>query len=279
MKPVNTRRLFLALLGDLGINTVCDVGSMNGEDALAFRLRLPHARILALEPNPSNLDLMRRDPRMGSAGIEIISAAASNAAGRMPFFVVNTEYHTNNARRGMSSLHCRDPVAYPTTRIEIDTVRLDGLLSYAAGSDSSIALWIDAEGHACEVLEGLQGVADRIAMLHIELESEPCIAQGQRLYPEALARLASWNFREIATDHPHSNPQFNALFLRDSLDSAMQRRVATRLWRARLRRRLVDASQELCPACLRRVATLRSRVFALRTQRRFTKHPASGPAT
>jgi hypothetical protein len=39
--PLNTRLLFLALLRDLDIDVICDVGSMNGSDALAFRRRRP----------------------------------------------------------------------------------------------------------------------------------------------------------------------------------------------------------------------------------------------
>ena len=70
-RPVNTKELFLALLPDLGIDLVCEVGSMNGDDALAFRARLPQTRIIALEPNPSNLQRMRADPRLAAAGIEV----------------------------------------------------------------------------------------------------------------------------------------------------------------------------------------------------------------
>ena len=87
-RPVNTKELFLALLPDLGIDLVCEVGSMNGDDALAFRARLPQTRIIALEPNPSNLQRMRADPRLAAAGIEVVGAAASNADASAPFFVV-----------------------------------------------------------------------------------------------------------------------------------------------------------------------------------------------
>jgi FkbM family methyltransferase len=276
--PVNTRRLFIALLRDLGIDTVCDVGSMNGEDALAFRRRLPRARILALEPNPANLRAMRVDPRIAAADIEVVAAAASDLNARAPFFLVEAEYHSSNEERGKSSLHRRDPGTYPTTAVEVDTVRLDTLLAPLLERGARLALWIDVEGHACEVLEGLRALAPRVTLLHIEVESQPCIAPGQRLYPEALALLTSWNFREIATDLPHSTPQFNALFVHDDLAAHEWRRVEARLFQGRLQRRLVHASQALCPACLRRMAAWRDRLAAQR-QRRFSRHPASGVAT
>ena len=276
MKPVSTRQVFVALLRDFGIDAVCDVGSMNGEDALAFRVRLPRARILALEPNPTNLRAMRQDARLAAANIEVLGVAASDVNARAPFFLVDAEYH-ENARRGMSSLHRRDPRAYPTTAVDVETTRLDTLLA-PMGNGARLALWIDVEGHACEVLEGLRAIAPQVAMLHVEVESQPCVAAGQRLYPEARALLESWNFREIATDHPHTNPQFNALFVRHPLEPHLQRRVASRLFQARVRRSLVDASRSLCPACLRRLSALRGRLVAYR-QRKFARHSASGAAT
>jgi hypothetical protein len=156
-------------------------------------------------------------------------------------------------------------------------VRLDTLLAKIPGSER-LGLWIDVEGHAFEVLEGLRAIAPRITLLHVELESQPCIAAGQKLYPEALALLRSWNFREIATDLPHSTPQFNALFVCGDLDARVLRKIESRLLQARLRRRLALASQVFCPACLRRFAAWRERFGASR-QRRFSRHPASGAAT
>jgi hypothetical protein len=162
----------------------------------------------------------------------------------------------------MSSLHQRDERAYPSTAIEVPTLRLDTLLAPAIAAmagGARIALWIDAEGHACEVLEGLRGVAQHVVLMHVELESQPCIAPTQRLYPEARALLGSWNLDEIAADHAHSHPQFNALFLRGGLEAASQRRVALRLRWARLRRGLVDALGRVCPQCRRRLGELQRR--------------------
>ena len=282
MSTVNTRQLFLALLRDLDINLVCEVGSMDGTDALAFRTRLPHARIIALEPNPANLRRMRADQRLEMARIDIVGAAASREDAHAPFFVVDADYASANARRGMSSLHQRDARAYPSTAVEVQTLRLDTLLAPAIAAmagGARVALWIDAEGHACEVLEGLRDVAQHVVLLHVELESQPCIAPQQRLYPEAHALLESWKLGEIAADQAHSHPQFNALFLRGDLEAALQRRVALRLRWAALRRGLIDALGRVCPQCRRRLGELHRRVLQKQAQRRFSKHPASESAT
>ena len=78
MTPVlSTRKLFARLLRTFEITTVCDVGSMDGADALFFRRQLPRAQILALEPNPSNYSLMRQDSRLRAGGIRLLPFAAS----------------------------------------------------------------------------------------------------------------------------------------------------------------------------------------------------------
>jgi len=279
MITVNTRQVFLALLRDLDIDLVCEVGSMNGEDALAFRTRLPLARIIALEPNPENLRHMRADRRLAMAHIDIVGAAASHVDSHAPFFVVEADYASANARRGMSSLHQRDERAYPSTAVEVRTLRLDTLLAPALAAGARIALWIDVEGHACEVLEGLRGVAQHVVLLHVELESQPCIAPEQRLYPEARALLESWNLGEIAADQLHSHPQFNALFVRGGLEARLRRRVALRLRWARLRRGLIDALGRVCPQCRRRLGALHRHVVRRQAHGRFSKQPASESLT
>jgi FkbM family methyltransferase len=85
---VNTRRLFCRLLRTFDIATVCDVGSMDGSDALLFRRVLPRAAILALEPNPGNFALMAADTRLERAGIRVSPAAASDRGSLAPFFVI-----------------------------------------------------------------------------------------------------------------------------------------------------------------------------------------------
>jgi FkbM family methyltransferase len=103
---VNTRRLFCRLLRSFDIATVCDVGSMDGNDALRFRRVLPSAAILALEPNPKNFALMAADDRLRDARIRVLPVAASDRGAEALFFVIDADYARGRdlARRGMSSL-------------------------------------------------------------------------------------------------------------------------------------------------------------------------------
>jgi hypothetical protein len=107
---LGTRHLFLRLLDTLSIDLVCDVGSMNGADALAFRRARPRARVVAFEPNPHNLEAMRADTRLPLACIELLPFAASDTDGVAPFHLVDADYRQSHHRRGMSSLH--DPTLF-----------------------------------------------------------------------------------------------------------------------------------------------------------------------
>jgi FkbM family methyltransferase len=256
---VNTRLLFLDLLRDLRIDSVCDVGSMDGSDALAFRERLPRARIIAWEPNPANLTRMQADPRLSAARVEIVGAAASDSDGYAPFFVVPADHEIPNPRRGMSSLYRRADPAHAVTEISVPTLRLDGVIEAHAETAERIALWIDTEGKAFEVLEGARGVASRVHLIHVEVESQACINTQQRLYADARGLMEQLGFEELATDYPRDNPQFNAIYVRRGRSLSELRRIGAHVRAARLRRQVVDALWTHCPAVASRLAALRRR--------------------
>jgi FkbM family methyltransferase len=235
---VNTRRLFAGLLRTLDIATICDVGSMDGTDALLFRRSRPRANVLAFEPNPENFTRMQNDGRLHARGIRLFPFAASDRQAEAPFFVVATRHGrgTERERRGMSSLHRRADPALLAGIVPVRTVRLDQLLAEQRLLDGALALWIDAEGMALEVIRGADGVLANTRMLHVEVETTPCIAAGQHLFPDVHRCLEQAGFRLLATDHPLEYPQFNALFVRAELMHTHAASIGARLALARLRR-------------------------------------------
>lgn len=253
----NTRRLFLALLPTLDVDTVCDVGSMDGTDALAFRRALPAARVQAYEANPRNAQLMQADARLGEQRIEVIPMAVTNFDGEAGFHLVKADYASANPRRGMGSLHLRSNASLHDGMIIARTTRLDSRLGKSDGAHRRIALWIDVEGTACEALEGAQGLLDELVLLHVEVETAPCISERQKLYPELEALLRSAGFELLATSQPASYEQFDALFVRADLRANLRRRVAWLAWRLGIRSRAVRTLQRICPGCLRRIMQLR----------------------
>jgi FkbM family methyltransferase len=256
---VNTRRLFAKLLRRLQIGAICDVGSMNGADAVIFSAAAPQSRVYAFEPNPLNFSLMQA--RRGvflERNIKLVPAAATNYDGVAEFFLVEAEYSQPDARRGMSSLYRRTGEWASAAVVHVQTTRLDSFLTAECPGDVRLAVWIDTEGAAYEAIEGLTGVAEHVQLLHVEVETSPCIGADQRLYPQVTALLQRLGFSELATDQPRSQIQFNALFVRADLSTWMKLQIRAYLAKARLRYLTMRALGRLCPACVRLYGRMRT---------------------
>jgi FkbM family methyltransferase len=251
---LNTRQLFHQLLSTLQINVICDVGSMDGTDALAFKTVSRQSAIYAFEPNPRNFTAMQANPKLHGSDIQIIPWAVGDQDGRAPFYLVKTDYSQISAERGMSSLYERSGDHAPLQVVQVPTTRLDSFLT--AGEidpQSRIALWVDTEGMAFEVIQGSRGVAERIQLLHVEVETGHSINPQQKIYADVQQLLLTLGFTEVATDQPNSRIQFNALFIRRGLPLRLRVRAGTLIARARGRRVLVRVLGLLCPACLRHI--------------------------
>jgi FkbM family methyltransferase len=255
---VNTHRLFPKLLARMHIGVVCDVGSMNGADALVFRAAVPESSIYAFEPNPHNICLMQANPTLKSRNIQIVPLAATNYDGEADFFIVDADYSRLDCRRGMSSLYRRFDKWAPAAVVRVGTTRLDTYLADKCAPDARLALWIDTEGKAHEAIQGIAGIADRVHLLHVEVETSPCIGTGQKLYADVKRLLRQLGFVEFATDQARGETQFNVLLVRSDLPALMLLRVKAWQVRALLRYRLVRVIHAICPACLRRFAAMRS---------------------
>jgi hypothetical protein len=125
-------------------------------------------------------------------------------------------------------------------------------------SDARLALWIDTEGKACEVIEGARGVAAQVCLVHVEVETRPIISPDQKLYPEVKALLDEFGFLELATDQARSSVQFNALFVRRALPTGLRLHMYAWLALFRVRRCIGTVVLAICPACMRRLHSLRS---------------------
>jgi FkbM family methyltransferase len=260
---VNTRRLFVKLLSAMRIGTVCDVGSMDGTDSLTFRDAVPESSIYAFEPNPENFRRMQANRALQERNIQIVPLAATNYDGEAEFFLVEADYSRRESRRGLSSLYKRSGNWAPAGVVRVKTTRLDTFLADKRPSHSRLALWIDTEGKAYEVIEGIGDVVNHIDILLVEVETEPCIGSNQRLYPEVKSLLQRFGFAELATDQAPNQIQFNALFVRCDISAGTRFRVRAWLMHARLRYLLVRAIGKMCPACLRRLVAMRARLRAL----------------
>jgi 2-O-methyltransferase len=248
---VNTAWLFRRLVRILQIDVVCDIGSMDGADALAFRDACPHGQVYAFEANPRNARSMLADPRFERRRIEIVPAAVCDTDGMANFYIVEPSTRAT-MWKGLSSLHRRAAAGYfETTVATVDTLTLDSFFAGRELAKRRVALWIDTEGKAFEVLAGARELCSDVRVIHVEVETTPCIDGAQRLYPQVKALLAEHGFIELATDRTKRKEQFNALFLRPSGRVNERLSIAGYLMLAWLRLRAIRIVSRVCPAYLR----------------------------
>lgn len=254
---VNTGRLFIELLSRLRIDVICEVGSKDGADALRFSEAVPAANIYALEANPENFHLMQADPELRQSNIKILMLAATDYDGEADFFLVGDPSTGAVDWRGMSSLYQRSGHQGPQSLTRVKAARLDTLLGSKVPPGARLALWVDAEGSAFEVIDGVSGIAEAIHLVHLECETSPCIAAGQKLYPEVRILLQRLGFAELAIDQPRNARQFNAVFVRARRSVAVRFALVFCLTRARARYLALQVLRAWCPGFLDRLQDLR----------------------
>jgi FkbM family methyltransferase len=240
---VNTSWFFCRLLQKMHVDVVCDVGSMDGADALRFRDARPSAQVYAFEANPENLKRMLKDPLLHEHAIQVVGIAAGDVDGEADFFVVPADYSycRRNDVRGMSSLHQR--ASHPVVATRVATTRLDTFLRERCDPRVRIGLWIDAEGKTFEVIEGALGIVKQLHVLHVEVETSPDIAADQKLYEQVKLQLCRLGFSEVATDRSTDHPQFNAVYVRNGWNPAFLLWLKTYQLRERLQSALAATPQ------------------------------------
>lgn len=172
-KPTNkwldsTIKNYLHYFGAVEKPVVWEVGSRDGRDGVELAERIysgekdwfwSNARIVALEPNPAQAEIIRAE----YPEIELFELAASNAKGSAPFVV----YEGDEGAVGSSSLRLDWKEGdHPQHKIVVQTEPLENLV----GDEQIDIMKIDCEGHSPEVLEGLGDKLKQVKVFHIETE-------------------------------------------------------------------------------------------------------------
>ena len=171
--------------------TVIDVGANIGYNTVhAARLAGPRGRVIALEPTPDNLDVLRRNvASAGLANVTIEPVAAGRAAGVRDFFV-------RGARSAVNSLFAESCYASVTDVLQIAVVPLDDLVAGTAD-----VVKIDVEGAELDVLEGMARLL-RHPPKALIVEWHPLLQSMAGYAPDELPRwLLSRGWRVQAASH------------------------------------------------------------------------------
>ena len=127
-----------------------DVGANIGTMTLYALLSGTFDRAVAVEPDPGNLDILRRNLEVNglTEKVTVIAAAASSAPGQMTL-------HRDAKNLGAHSLEPGFIMTPGETRnVRVDT--LDNLIAEAGLAEDNVSfVKIDVEGHEHEVLQGM----------------------------------------------------------------------------------------------------------------------------
>lgn len=179
-----------ACCGDIGCANWGTVRQMLGW------LPNPPRRFLAVEPDPRNLDLMRREGI--PPGVELAECAIGSCDG--PGTLLLSDSDEKKAFGGMwsvsSSLRrpARHLQAYPWVKFErhapVQVRSLDSLCR-ERGIDGFDILWVDIQGSERDLVEGGAATLDRTKYLFIEAEKEEMYA-GQWTRAQLLEAMPRW---------------------------------------------------------------------------------------
>ena len=170
--------------------TVLDVGANIGYNTIRGALRAgPRGRVIAVEPTPDTLAVLRRNiAASGLANIDIAPVAAGSIAGTQDFFV-------RGERSAVNSLYPTSRYASVTGVLRVQVVRLDDLVDGAAD-----VVKIDVEGAELEILEGMPLILSRPGVTLI-VEWDPLLQQMAGYSPDALPRWfleRGWNVKAVS---------------------------------------------------------------------------------
>lgn len=208
----NVAVLFYLFLERFQPELVCDVGSRDGGHSLKFRNLLPRARIIAFEANPHNYDAMRSDQNLAQNKIEMVHKAVTNRAGKLTFHVLQLESGADQAwRTGGSSVRSRTD-GLPTVPVEVEATRLDEFIEGLDRAPQSVALWIDVEGAAYEVLEGIERIASLVQVLHVEVEAKETWS-GQKVVTDIDALLKRLGFCFAGRGFGYKEIQYDVVYI------------------------------------------------------------------
>jgi FkbM family methyltransferase len=199
VKPtvLKTKYAFHLLAWLLEPEVVLDIGSMDGADSRRFRQLLPGSHIVAFEGNPDNYRAMRDDDGLARDRVRVLNVLVADAEGERSFYVQRSAGGDRPDNRGTSSFTPRAATGMKTEEMRIRAVRADRFLDSEYPGSGRVAAWIDVEGHACSVLEGMRGAIGRIDLVHVEVETRE-LSLGRQLEGEVLALATELGMIAIA---------------------------------------------------------------------------------
>ncbi len=184
----NLTNLLLSRFSSPGEKNFIDVGANIGYfSCLMSKLAGPEGKVLAIEPEPQNLELLRQNIKLNNLANVMVHACALGAAEGSAMLGL---YKASN--RGRHSLLHEDA----KSRIKVPVRTLDEVVQSSGlhGSSWSLAK-IDVEGYEGFVLEGAKETLPQIEILVMEFS--PALLKKAGLDPGSMLRTLTSHFSRI----------------------------------------------------------------------------------
>lgn len=191
-------KTFVDMVRAMRPQVVTDVGSRDGQMAMACKRALPSAQVYAFEANPENWFEFAEPARAG--GVHFVPLAVGDRSGEATIRVprwASTRNRADRQRRGVGSMLHRGgeqgEIAY-----RAPMVALKDFFQLPQHREATFAHWIDVEGCSHMVLQGLgEELARRTMFLKLEVETQ-VVWEGQKLVGDCLDLCAELGFQPCA---------------------------------------------------------------------------------
>lgn len=217
---------FLKLVQSIGPKVFFDIGANDGSIACRCKQLIPECEVWAFEANPQIHE--RFQAAVATHGVRYTNLAVAGTTGQMTIYVPRTlstaivdgavvaARSVEPVITGKSSLLKRNEAA---TYLEftVNSVRLDDVLAIRKmdGEGRDVALWIDVEGAAAEVLAGAAAALSRTSILFLESENHE-FWSGQKQCSDLAKELIAAGFVPLDRDREYGDLQFNTIFIHQS---------------------------------------------------------------
>lgn len=208
-------RTFLDMVESLRPQVITDIGSRDGEMAMACKAARPEAQVFAFEANPENF--FEFAETVGRAGVVFLPLAVGprrdTLAMQVPLWA-SARCTTSRQFRGIGSAFRRHDTEQHLV-YHVPAVPLAEFFVLPQHAHATFAHWIDVEGFTYEVLSGLgERLASQTLFLKIEVETK-AFWRGQKLVGDCIELCESMGFSPCAWfDHAE---QFDIVFVNDNI--------------------------------------------------------------
>ena len=209
---ISTHTIFYDLIKKLQCDFLCDIGALDCKDSIFFKKSFPSMHVAAFEANPNNYNKIIKREDIPTEKFDIYPFAISNKNEQKKFY----SYMDSAAKRnGISSLNKLIETEV-VDQFTVESKRLDEFVMLHYSIYKFIALWIDVEGAAYDVIDGLTNIKDKVTVLHVELNNAT-IYHNQKDKTDVIECLNKLGFKEVA-QMPHAlNLATDAVFVRKDL--------------------------------------------------------------